>query len=79
MSESKDCSCSWTKIWEIEISSIAWFRYPRPIFFIYFLNANLSKLKDCSRVLPVGVVCIRTNEERRRRIPEWSLWTLTVD
>jgi len=79
VSESRDCSCAWTKVRERETNSMACFRYPRPIFFIYFLNANLSKLEDCPGVLPLGVVCVMLNEERRRRIPEWSLGTLTVE
>lgn len=43
-SESGVCSSAWTNSRQMEISSVACFRYARPISFIYLTNENLSNL-----------------------------------
>ena len=45
-SEAGDCSWASTKVRQMEISSMACFRYALPIFFIYLTNESLSNPED---------------------------------
>ena len=45
-SEARACFWAWTRSRQMEISSMACFRYGLPIFFIYLTNESLSNPED---------------------------------